>query len=169
MKGKPTIPFFNDFFCYSWFIAFCQFLLYSKVTRSYIHIHIYMYLFIYSFSHIILHCVSSQVTRYSSLCYIAGSHCLSTPNSIVCIYQSQTLSPSHSLPRPLGNHRSVLQVHVFFFFGKVHLCRILDSIYVISYGICLSSFWLTSLSMSNMDGTGVSQYLLNPQEFPCGK
>ena len=36
----------------------------------------------YSFSHIILH----HVTRYSSLCYTAGSHCLSTPHAVVCIY-----------------------------------------------------------------------------------
>ena len=56
----------------------CKFQLYSRVTQSYIYI--------YSFSHIILHRVSSQVTRYSSVCYIVGSHCLSTPNTIVCIY-----------------------------------------------------------------------------------
>ena len=53
---------------------FCQFLLYSKVTQSYICID--------SFSHIILHHVASQVTRHSSLCYTEGSHCLSTPNAI---------------------------------------------------------------------------------------
>ena len=36
-------------------------------------------------SHIILHYIPSQVTRYSSPCYTAGSHCLSTPNTLVCI------------------------------------------------------------------------------------
>ena len=41
-------------------------------------IHIYTH----SFSHIIPHHVPSQVTRYSSLCYTAASHCLSTPNYI---------------------------------------------------------------------------------------
>ena len=45
-----------------------------------------IYIYIHSFSHIILHHVPSQVTRCSSLCYAAGSHCLSTPNAIVCIF-----------------------------------------------------------------------------------
>ena len=39
-----------------------------------------------SFSHIILHHVPSQVTGHSSLCYTAGSHCLSISKAIVCIY-----------------------------------------------------------------------------------
>ena len=93
----------------------CQFLLYRKWLRHtrththiYIYIHIYTYIYIYiyiymsvhSFSHIILHCVPSQVTRCSSLCYIAGSHCFSTPNAIVYICQPHTPSPSHSLPFP---------------------------------------------------------------------
>ena len=57
---------------------FCQFLLYSKVTQSYI----YTYIF---FLH---HPPSYSITSdgYSSLCYTAGSHCLSTPNALVCIY-----------------------------------------------------------------------------------
>ena len=46
--------------------------------------------------------------------YTAGSHCLSTPNAIVCNYQPQTQNPSHSFPFPLHNHKSVLQVHEFF-------------------------------------------------------
>jgi len=66
------------FLYYSWFAVFCHLLLYSKVTQSYIYIH--------SFSHIILHHVSSQVTRYSSLCHTAGYHCLPIPNAIVCIH-----------------------------------------------------------------------------------
>ena len=32
--------------------------------------------YVYSFSHITLHHVPSQVTRYSTFCYAAGSHCL---------------------------------------------------------------------------------------------
>ena len=44
---------------------FCQFLLYSKVTQSYI------YTYIYTFSHIIPDHVPLQATRYSSLCYTA--------------------------------------------------------------------------------------------------
>ena len=45
-----------------------NFLLHSKVTQSHIHVYIL-------FSHIIFHRVPSQVTRYSSQCYTAGSHC----------------------------------------------------------------------------------------------
>ena len=45
----------------------CQFLLYSKVTQSYTHI------YMHSFSHVILHRIPSQVTRWSSLCYTTGS------------------------------------------------------------------------------------------------
>ena len=93
---KSTLK--NFFIKCSCFTVFCQFLLYSKVTQPHKYIH--------SFSHIILHHVPSQVTRYSSLCCIAGS---------------QTPSPSHSLP--LGNHKSVLPVRVFLFCGKF-LCAI---------------------------------------------
>ena len=32
--------------------------------------------------------------EYSSLCYIAGPHCVSTPNAIVYIYWPQTPSPT---------------------------------------------------------------------------
>ena len=102
-----TSPMFkNDFYCfhYSWFTVFCQFLLYHRVTQAHIYTH--------PFSHIILHRVPSPVTRYSSLCYTAGSHCLPTPKAIVCIYEPQTPRPSHLLPLLLGNHKSVLQVHV---------------------------------------------------------
>ena len=45
-----------------------------------------IYIYTHTFSHIILHHVPSQVTGYSSLCYTAGSHCLSTLNATVCIY-----------------------------------------------------------------------------------
>ena len=44
----------------------CYFLLYSKVTQSYI----YIYIYIYSLSYITFHHVLFQETRYSSLCYI---------------------------------------------------------------------------------------------------
>ena len=66
------------YYYYSWFTTFRQFLLYSKVTQAYIYI--------LSFSHLFLHHIPSQVTRYSSLRYTAGSHCLSSLNAIVCIY-----------------------------------------------------------------------------------
>ena len=55
---------------------FSQFLLYSKVTQSYIYIH--------SFSHIIFLLVLSPETRYNSLCYRVGTYCLSILKVIVC-------------------------------------------------------------------------------------
>ena len=53
----------------------CQFLLYSKVTQSYIYIH--------SYSHITSHHGLSPEIGYSSLCCTVGPHCLSIliPNS----------------------------------------------------------------------------------------
>ena len=51
----------------------------AAVTQSYIYIYIL-------FSHIILHHVPSQVTRYSSLCCTAGSHCLSTPSAVCLLF-----------------------------------------------------------------------------------
>ena len=57
-----------------WLITFCQFLLYTKVTQ--------LYIYIYSFSYMFLSHVPSQVIRYSSLCYRAGPHCLSTPSAV---------------------------------------------------------------------------------------
>ena len=53
-------------------------LLYSKMTQS--HTHTYIYIFL-------SHYPPSQVTRYSSLCYSAGSHCLSTPNAFKISHQ----------------------------------------------------------------------------------
>ena len=47
--------------------------------------------------------------------------------------------PVHPTPlSSLGNHKSIPQVHYFLFCGKVHLCHVSDSRYVISCGICLS-------------------------------
>ena len=58
----------------------------------------------------------SQVTRYSSLCYIAGSHCLSTPNAST---NSQLPVYPTSSPLSLGNNKSVLHVHEFVSFLQV--------------------------------------------------
>ena len=94
---------------------FCQFLLYSKVTHSYIHIYIYTYIHTHSFSHILLHHLPSQVTRCSSLCYIAGSHCLSTPNAKVCIYWNETLNSSNpisSLKIWISTSQPLVQTHL---------------------------------------------------------
>ena len=97
LNSTAHFLFFNYFyfFHYSWFTVFWPFLLYGKVTQSYIyiyiyctyiiyvhthtiHTHIYIHAHIYIiFSYIILHHVPSQVIRYSSPCYTTGSHCLS--------------------------------------------------------------------------------------------
>ena len=65
-----SVFFFKSFY-FSWFTMFCEFMLYSRVTWSYIYIHIdvCMYIYTHSFSHIILYHVPSQVIRHSSLCY----------------------------------------------------------------------------------------------------
>ena len=111
--------FYNDFyfFHYSWFTVFCQL---STVQQSDPVTHIY----IHSFSHIITHHVLSQVTRYSSLCYTAGLHCLSSSK-----YNSLLTPESQSIPLPLGNHTSLFSKSEFHFCGKLNLCHILDSIY----------------------------------------
>ena len=100
----PALSFFlfSFFFFFCWFTVFCQFLLYSKVTP--------LYIYMYSFFHIILHYARSQVIIVPC-CYTAGSHCSSTPNATVCIYQPQTPSPSHPFPLPLGNHKSVFNIY----------------------------------------------------------
>jgi len=69
--------FFKHFLLkYSWYTVFCQFLLYSVVTQSYVYIH--------SFSHITFYHVLSQEIGYSFLCYVVGSCCLSILNVTVC-------------------------------------------------------------------------------------
>lgn len=100
----PSFYFFFNFLLeYSWFVVLCQLLLYSGVTQSGIYVH--------SVSRIILHHGPSQETGYRSLRCTAGPHCLAILNVVVCIYQPQTPRPSHSLPLPLGNHKSVLCLH----------------------------------------------------------
>ena len=76
-KSVTAILFFSIFYC-SWFIMFCRFPLYNKVTQSYKYTH--------SFSHTIFYHVLSQEIGYSSLCCTAGPHCLSILNVIVCIH-----------------------------------------------------------------------------------
>ena len=68
--------FLNDFyfFYYSWFTVLCQFLQQSDPVICILSLTI------------ILHHVPSQVTRYISLCYTAGSNCLPTPNTTVWVY-----------------------------------------------------------------------------------
>ena len=79
--------FLNDdfyFFHYSGFTVFCEL---STVQQSDpAHTHTHTHIFFFSHFHTILHHVPSQVTRYSSLCYTAGSHCLSTPNVLLVLF-----------------------------------------------------------------------------------
>ena len=79
-----------------WFTVFCHFLLYSKMTHYFTHK---------------THPVPSQVSRYSSLCYTAGPHYLSTPNSLHLLTPN---SQSISLPSPPPSQpRSVIHVYEF--------------------------------------------------------
>ena len=68
---------------------FCKILIFSIIVDLQCYVSFYCSAKLPSriyVTHIILHHVPLQVTRYSSLCYSAGSHYLSTPNAIVCIY-----------------------------------------------------------------------------------
>ena len=72
-----------SFFYYSWFLMFCQFLLYSKVTQSYIYIHIYI-LFL-TLSSVMFHHNWLDIQLYSRISLLIHSkynslHLL-TPNS----------------------------------------------------------------------------------------
>ena len=122
----------------------CQSLLYSKVTR------LYTYTF---FFYVLFHYGLSQDIVYSSLCYTLGPCCFSILNVIVCIYQSQTLSPSVSLPPSL---RDVCHFSLFLSTGwmqrtlaiqKVELSRWKDSgsLCVAAIGMHLSYLWLWGL------------------------
>ena len=110
----------------------CQLLLCGIMIQSYKHTH--------SFSQIIFYHVLPQETAYSSLCCTAGPYSLSILNGTVCIYKPQTPRPSHSLPLPLGNHKSAL--HAFVSVSVVQTGSFVPCfrfhVEVISYGICLS-------------------------------
>ena len=59
---------------------FCQFLLYSKVTQLYV---LYSKVTQCTQLYIPFLTLSSIMFGNSTLCYTAGPHCLSTPNTIV--------------------------------------------------------------------------------------
>ena len=80
-------------FCFLRFLFFLLWLIYSVLSISavqhsdpVIHTYIHVCVCLYFFSQYPPSCSMFQATRYSSLCCTAGSHCLSTPNAIVCIY-----------------------------------------------------------------------------------
>ena len=109
---KPTFEKLN---CSSFTV--CQFLLYSKVTQSYIYIHSFL-------KCINFHHGLSQELGYSSLCYTVRSQCLSILNVQFASTSPKLPSPSHSLLFCV-NHRSVLYVvPLCLFCRQVHLCHI---------------------------------------------
>ena len=87
-----------------------------------------------------LHPAPSQVTRCSSLCCTAGSHCLSAPKAIVCTDYPQTPSPPHALRLPLGKHKSVLHIHEF-----------------------VSFLWTEMASNNSNNSTGCENWRMSPQ------
>ena len=110
------------FFYYNWFVMFCQFPLYIRMTQD-THTHTHTFFF----SHYPPSC-SITMTRYSCLCYTAGSHCLSTPNAVVCINNPKL--PVHSTPSfsPLATTGLFSKpMGLFIFCRKVHLCCLLGS------------------------------------------
>ena len=115
------------FIHYSCFTVFCQYSTAQHgdpVTRTGIH---------YFFSH--YHAPSKWPvfpvlqSRISLLINSKG-------NSLHLLTPSSQSTPLPHLP--LGNHRSILQVHDFLFCGKFHLCHILDSRYKWYHMVCLS-------------------------------
>ena len=110
---KPSLFWFN--FYYSWFTMFCQFPLYIKVAQLHTHTHTHArtHTHTHTRSFLTLFFTMFHHKQLDIVQYTAGSHCFSTSKAIVCIYKPQTPSPSHSLTLHLGNHKSVLQVHLF--------------------------------------------------------
>ena len=98
----------------------CLSLLYSKATQLQTYMH--------SFFNILFHYDLSQEIGYSSLCYAAGSCCLSILNGIVCLFQLQTPSPSLFLPvLPFASTKVMsMSVRLFSVLRQVHLCHIVD-------------------------------------------
>ena len=98
----------NDFylllFYYFYFFLLLQgcvsFLLYSKVTQSHPHTHIYTLFF--------SHYPPPQVTRFSSQCYMAESHCLPITNAIVFSVQFFSQHSRQKKGREAGSIRSSL-------------------------------------------------------------
>ena len=117
-----------------------QFLLYSRVTQSYIHTYKHVCVCVYTHIPFLISREYIQGTGYSFLYYRVGSHCL----SILNVNSSHLLTPESqsipSPPSPLGNHKSVLLVYesvsVLQIGSFVPYFRF--NIQVISYGICLS-------------------------------
>ena len=81
-------PLENYYYCF--FTIFGQFLLDGRGTQLYIYIH--------SFSHVLLHRVPSQVVRFRSLCYTAGSLLIHTKCNSLHLLSPQIPVPLHLSP-----------------------------------------------------------------------
>ena len=118
---------FMDSYFIQWVITHCYTYLFScsncPIISNFNNVHLRQEFCLYiTLSHYFLQ------QLYSSLCYTVGPCCLSILN--VCIYKHQILSPSLSLPLPLGNHKSdlyvcdsvsVLQVSSFVPYFRFHI------------------------------------------------
>ena len=142
----------------------CQSVLYSKVPQLYIHTFSLIF-----FSIVVYHRINSnhryyvfisQNTEYSFLCYIVGPCCLSMSkcNTLHLLTPSSQSTPL-SQPSPLVI-TSLFPMSLFRFIKQVHFCHILHSIYVISYGICLSLSDLIHLVMISLIASMLLQMAL---------
>ena len=112
----------KHYFYYGWFSLICQFLLYSKVTQSYLYIYTLFLIssfimFYHKWLDIVFCTMKQELILSHSKCN--GLHLLAP--------ESQSI-PLPSLP--LSNHQSICYVYVSVLFCRyVHLCNILDSTY----------------------------------------
>ena len=130
--------------------VFCLFLPYGRVTQFLSHTHTDIYTYIYicilflTLSSIMFHHYCQDIVacpiQWDLILYPLQMQQFTSINP-------QTPCPSHALPQPFGNHKSVLQVYEFLFCGKVYLCHIFYSRYKWYHMVFFFLFWLTSLSM----------------------
>ena len=141
-----------------------NFRLYSKVTQS----HIYVYAFF--FSHYLPSCsiISDQIqfpvlySRISLLIHSKGNglHLL--------IPDSQS---THSLPLPLGNHKSLLQVYEFFsverfIYAVCQIPDICDIIWYLSFSFRLISLSTRVSSSIHVTANGIILFFLWLSRIP---
>ena len=119
----------------------CQFLLYNKVKVICIHISPPSWASLPP-----LHAKSSQSTELSFLCYKAASCWLSALHTVVDICQCSSLSSSY--PR-LCVHTWSLHLCLYSCTINRSICTLFLDPYICINILCLFSFWLTSLCMTD--------------------
>ena len=100
------------FLHYSWFTVFCQLSTVQNgdpVTHTYIHF--------FSPTIMLHHKWPDIVSSATQQDLIA--------NSLQRQWSASIAHPSHSLPLPLGNRKSIPQVYDFLFWGNIPWCHIL--------------------------------------------